>query len=303
MCKANSKSFNTNERGINYLLNNDKFQIDDHYWRMHVDMVFTLMTEQGVLEKDGKVFIQVDFTSQEDDFLILCASIVVHNCSVPLYFSMRNYPRKKGQYDHKKMEVAFLKALKHILSKKYQYVIVADRGFGNDRFMQACSDCGFEYVIRIQPNMRVECDQSTGMVHEVLTVDGTHFVKVIAWDKEIGLHRHSSETGSWYLASNSITLTHTKSLHIYKDRFKIEKCFQDLKSAGFDMESSKIKKYSHYKRLLAIVMVAHALLVLLGHVIVTRMPSFLKGSAEMADVTLAYFQLGGRHAFYFQKNN
>ena len=62
-------------------------------------------------------------------------------------------------------------------------------------------------------------------------------------------------------------------------------------------------KYSNYKRLLAMVMVAHALLVLLGHLIVATLPQFLKNSAGMADVILAYFQLEKRHAVYFQKNS
>ena len=32
------------------------------------------------------------------------------------------------------MESAFIKVLKHVLFKKFNYVIVADKGFGSDRF-------------------------------------------------------------------------------------------------------------------------------------------------------------------------
>jgi len=74
----------------------------------------------------------------------MCASIIVKDRAIPLYFTMRNDPQKKDQYDHKKMELAFIKGLRHVLSKKYSYVIVADRGFGNDRFIKTCKDNGFE---------------------------------------------------------------------------------------------------------------------------------------------------------------
>ena len=95
--------------------------------------------------------------------------------------------------------------------------------------------------------------------------------------------------------------TYTEIFRSYKNRFKIEKCFQDLKSSGFDIENSKIRKYSNYKRLLAMCTVAHALLVLLGNFIVSKIPHFLKNSEEMVDATLAFFQSEGKHTSYFQK--
>ena len=45
----------------------------------------------------------------------------------------------------KKMEIAFIRALRHILSDKYQYILVADRGFGNERFIQYCNRQWFLY--------------------------------------------------------------------------------------------------------------------------------------------------------------
>ena len=302
VCKQNNLSFNTNEKGLNYLLSNDNLQIDDGYWRMYLKMIFDLMDEQDLLREDKKIYIQVDFTSNENYFLILCASVIINNRSIPLYFTMRNYPKKKDQYDHKKMEYAFLKGLKHILSKKYQYVIVADRGFGNKRFIEACEKFGFEYLIRMTPNAKVESLHAIGIMEEICESNAIYEMNVLNWKKNLTVYRHSNEAGSWYLTSNINGLKHEESKEIYKNRFKIEKCFQDLKSSGFNIEDSKIRKYSKYKRLLAICMVSHALLVLLGNMIVNKMPQFLKNSADMASVILAYFQLEKKHASYFQKN-
>lgn len=299
--KTTKKDFNTAERGLNYLLNNDNFQIDDTYWRMHINMIFDLMFEQNLIQKNNKIYIQVDFTSQTNYFLILSASIIINNRAVPLYFTMRNYPKKKEQYNHKKMEQAFLQGLKHILSKQYQYVIVADRGFGNQRFLDLCEHCGFEYVIRMQPNLKIEIGDKVGLIEEICDSDGDYFALVKKWSSSISIYRCSKEENIWYLTSNIKDLNDKEAQNIYENRFKIEKCFQDLKSSGFDIEKSKIRKYSNYKKLLAISMVSHSLLVMLGHLIVVKVPQFLKNSVGMADVILAYFLLEEKHKNYFQE--
>jgi hypothetical protein len=301
--KATGHDFNTSEKGLSYLLNNEKFKVDDSFWRKHINMIFDLLMEQDLIQTSGIIYIQVDFTSNEDEFLILSASIIVNNRSVPLYFTMRNYPRKKDQYDHKLMERAFLKGLRHALSKKYQYVIVADRGFGNDRFLSLCEDLCFKYLIRATPNMKISTDDVTKIMNAYYTKDGTYELDIVSWKKKIIVHKASNKKGEWFLLSNIKGIDHKKAASIYQDRFKIEKCFQDLKSSGFNIEKSKIKKYARYKRLLAMVSIAHALLVMLGHVIVTKLPHFLKNSALMADVILAYFQSEERLIPYLQRDN
>jgi len=263
-------------------------------------MVFDLLSEQQLITDGQKVYIQVDFTSNEDYFLILSASVIVNNRSVPLYFTMRNYPKRKYQYDHKKMEMAFLKGLKHALSKKYSYVIVADRGFGNERFISLCQEIGFEYLIRITPNLKISCNNQEGIMESMCNDDGIYDCEVTNWKKRMTLYKSSNEQGEWYLFSNIAGLDHKEAVVIYKDRFKIEKCFQDLKSSGFNIEKSKIRKYANYKKLLAIIMVAHVLLVMIGHLIVVKLPQFLKNSALMADAILASLLSEERLVSYLQ---
>jgi len=300
LSKETGKDFNTSEKGLNYLLSNKNFQIDDHYWRMHMKLIFDLLLEQKLIKKGEKIYIQVDHTSNKDNFLIQCASIIAHNRAIPIYFTMRNYPKRKNSLNQKKMELAFLKGLKHCLSKQYQYVIVADRGFGTSRFIENCEDNGFEYLIRIKSNMNVKINEEVGSIENKLESNGIYDVKVPCWDKNYTIIKCGNESKSWYLVSNINDLSLERAEHIYKNRFKIEKCFQDMKSSGFNMEKSKIRKYDRYKRLLSICMLAHCLLVLLGHFIVVKLPNFLKNSALMANAILAYFQLENRHISYFQ---
>ncbi len=287
----NKKDFNTNEKNLIYLLSNKKFQIDDSYWRMHNKFIFALLTEQKLIKKGDKIFIQVDFTSDTDDFLILCASVVFDNRSIPLYFTMRNYPKRKNSYDHKKMELAFLKGLKHILSEKHQYVIVADRGFGNSRFIDNCQETDFEYLIRLEPNFHVTKGNHKGIMRNVVVENGKHEVFVRKWDTNISVFRNEKKGKVWYLASNIKNIDCKTVIKNYEDRFKIEKCFQDLKSSGFDIEKSKIRKYDRFKRLVAMCMLAHVILVVLGSFIKNKMPDLLKKFPLHGEMILAYLQL------------
>jgi len=140
--------------------------------------------EQKIINIKDIIYIQVDFTTMKNNFLMLVASIVVQNRSVPLYFTMRKYPNKSEQYDHKKMESAFLKGLKHVLSKKFQYVIVADRGFGNKRFIELCETLGFQYMIRVTPNFTVIHDKNQGIANVVCATNGNYSVLVSNWTKQ-----------------------------------------------------------------------------------------------------------------------
>lgn len=284
----NGKDFNSNEKNLIYLLSNKNFKINDKYWRMHSGMVFDLMLEQEFISHGDRIPIQVDFTTDKNDFLMLSASIIVKDRSVPLYFSMRNYPDRKGSYDHKNMEMAFLKALKHILSKRFSYIIVADRGFGNDRFIGLCEKVGFDYMIRLEPNMLIESDSGNGIMENAIRGAGVYDIKVKRWSRNLRIFMNRKNSKSWYIASNIKDIDHESGIAIYKDRFKIEKCFQDLKSSGFDIENSKIKKYDRFKRLVAMCMVAHVILVMIGNFVKEKLPHILKNSPLHGEIILAF---------------
>jgi transposase len=67
---------------------------------------------------------------------------------------------------------------------------------------------------------------------------------------------------TWYLLTN---LEKPESIALmYESRFKIEKLFQDLKSAGYNIENTKIRKYDMVKRLIYLTCISHALMVFLG---------------------------------------
>ena len=293
-------SYKTADMTVYCLLQNPSLQIDDRFWRGYMKLIFAMMAENFGWCKGQKIHINIDITTDEKDFLILCASINCDSRAIPIYFSMRNYPKNKSQYDHKKLELAFLKGLRHALSDKYQYVIVADRGFGNQRFFDNCEELGFEYLIRIQPNMKVEIDEKQGIANQVMHGKGKYEVKVLNWDKKLTIFKQIKDGKEWYLASDIKGLELEGAVSIYKNRFKIEKCFQDLKSLGFDIEESKIKKYNRFKRLLAIVSLSYSFLVLTGKFINDKLPHIKKNSPIFINLLTASSSLENIASNYTQ---
>ena len=268
------------------LLKDIKFQINDSFWRCHINMLSTLLEEKHDLKQGDNIQINVDYTTINNDFLILAASINVGNeKDISIYFSMRKYPKRKNQMNQKKMELAFFKGLKHALSKKYKYTIVADIGFSHLRIMEICEELGFDYVFRINGNLNIKRDE--GNIEKLQDFQGgNEFFEadVVSWNKRLKFTVRTMNNSTWYIVSN---LENTNVGEIYEKRFKIEKMFQDYKSYGYDIEKTKIKKYDRMKRLMYLITLAHALSVLLGSFV----KSCKKNSANHWELVTVYLNL------------
>ena len=220
MGEVNNLDFKSNDMRIYRLLKSKNFQVNDRLWRGHISLLFRLMKEAG-LKKGHEVVINVDFTSDRDDYLILCASIVCQGESIPVYFSMRNYPKKQGGFDQKKMEEAFFKALKHLLPDSYIYTIVADRGFGNSRVIEILENNDFNYILRLQTNILIQYQSKTikakHLPHRNMNMSNVH---INAWNREVRLVKHVKNDASWLLAVSPKLM---RSVKKYEKRFSIEK--------------------------------------------------------------------------------
>lgn len=299
MCTLNGKNFKTNDVSLYRFLQDGKFQIDDAFWRCHAKLLFDLMKEQKFLKYGDKIPINIDFTTCNDDFLILSASVVINDKAVMLYFTMRNYPKRKNSMSQKKMEEAFIKGLRHVLSKKYEYIIVADRGFGNIRFAELCEKNNFDYVLRINSNLNIEI---SGKINKLADFNGmnTEFVAhVKRWEKDMHFCVKTEEKSTWFLLTN---VKDCNSGEIYEKRFKIEKYFQDQKSSGFDIEKTKIRKYDRFKRLFYLIGLSHMFAVFLGNFLLSKDNTIKKNFPLHTDAISVFLNLEFKHSSHFLGN-
>lgn len=281
------KSFIAADNQIRYFLSNINFQVDDKLWRCYQMIIFSFLAEGGYIKTNKKIFIQLDYTTLDNDFLILTASITFRGKAVPIYFTMRRYPKKKNITNLTKMETAFIKGLFHCLSKKYQYVIVADRGFGNERFMQLCIDNNFEYILRIKDNLNIEYGTKKKL-KEIKYNKSCENVYVSSWDKTSNFIIKKQNDSTWYLCTNLSVLDRIVIVREYKRRFKIEKCFQDQKSSGFNIENTKIRKYDRLKRLLFCISLSQALMLFTGDILKHNHHSIKKTFPQSVEMILAF---------------
>ena len=291
----NKKTFSANIKSISRLLNDGNFQVDDSFFRKLIKIIFHSMNKENLLKKGDNLQINVDFTSSTDDFLILVASVKFHDRAIPLYFSTRIYAKRKDQYNQIKMEKAFINELRHLLPKKYTYTIVADRGFGNLRFAEYCESAGFSFVLRLNDNLNVKINGEKKNLKDFSGQTTSFDAYVSKWKKNFHFEVKTKNGSTWFLlmplnASNGATK--------YEQRFSIEKCFQDQKSSGFDIENSKIRKYPNFRRLYALVCLAQIFTVICGEYIQTKKKDLLKRITNNRKRVLSIFQIG---AFFCQR--
>ncbi len=260
MHEVNGLPFKTNDMRVYRLLQSENFQVSDRLWRGHVRLLFVMLASLG-LKPGARIQINVDYTTDRSDFLILCAAIQFRGVSLPVYFSLRNYPKRQGMIDQKKLELAFFKALRHLLPEGYRYVIVADRGFGHERILEILENLKLDYVIRLTESFLIH-DQGQNLLVATLphrAMDRS--VEVVTWQRSVRLVKRVRGEDAWLLAASP----HVPSPGtFYEERFAIEKLFKNTKSGGFDLEKLLVTKYDRFKRMLFIACVAYVLLVTLG---------------------------------------
>ncbi len=294
MCKINGKNFKANDTTLFRFLQSKNFQINEKFWRLHINLLFDFLKEQNSISSANPIQINIDYTTSYDDFMILCASVILGNKSVIIYFTSRLYPRRKNQMDQKKMEAAFIKGLKQVLSKQYRYIIVADRGFGNDRFAKLCEENNFSYVLRMNKNLSVQDDEKTE--ENLSEFDQTNHknlnLYIKTWKKDCIFETTTDKGSTWFLLKSSEELN---GKEIYEKRFKIEKLFQDSKSSGFDIEKTKIKKYDRFKRIFYCTVLSHMFLVILGNFLESKTNGIKKNFALLTKTLSAFLLLDLEH--------
>ena len=285
---SNDISFKTAEMRRYRLLSNKNFTVDDSIFRCNINILYDILKQNKLINKGDNLLLALDFTSSTDKFLILSACMIIDGNSYPIYFSIRGYPKEKGRYNHKKMEEAFMKGLKHLLSKDYKYTILADRGFGNQRFIELCEKNNFDYVIRMVPNMNGKYDGDTKLIRNLLESPGKKRIAVKKWKKDLDFYLKKQDENEWFMVSNLPDIDEEGCAKLYEKRFKIEKIFQNLKSSGFDIEASKITQYSKFKRLLFCCFLCYNVMILTGDYINRKKQGLKKNSSICENLILAF---------------
>jgi DDE family transposase len=224
----------------------------------------------GVREE---IVIALDWTDFErDDHTTLCAYLVTrHGRATPLMW--RTVPKstlegKRTGYEHDLIET-----LHELLRREIRVTLLADRGFGDQKFYELLGLLGWDYVIRFRGGILVEDEQGeqkpasawVGSGRAKMMKNARVTADRAAVPAVVTVHAKGMKE-AWCLATSLVEKKAQEVVHLYGKRFTIEETFRDEKDIhfGLGLSATHIKSCQRRDRLLFLVAIAHALLTLLG---------------------------------------
>lgn len=249
---------------IDRLMSNGKL----HLWRLFASWV------RFVVGPRTELVVAMDWTEFDaDDQATICLYLITrHGRATPLIWHTVYKSTLEGHRNGYEDEV--LDCLKSALPEGVRAMIIADRGFGDQKRYEQLTGLGFDFIVRFRQDILV-ADQfgdqrpASAWLHETgrarllkdMAVTADCYIVpavVVVHDKRM--------KDSWCLATNRSDLSAAEIVKLYGKRFTIEETFRDTKDVHFGMglKATHIGDSARRDRLLLLGAMAHALLTLLG---------------------------------------
>ena len=205
----------------------------------------------------GRVVVLADWTDVANAKLLVFA-LPCNGRSIPFFTKV--VPKDPGEGALIRAENEALEALGHLLEdRRDDIVMVADRGFGNQRWLGTVVAQGFHYVQRLSSVFFAETEHFIGNLREMNLRRGKR-VRDWGWgtigeDEAIegrlvtAYDKKAKEP--WYLVNDLKQPQATEIVTLYRQRWWIETLFRDKKNRdwGLGLSAVKLKDYRRYERL------------------------------------------------------
>lgn len=211
----------------------------------------------------GRVVVLADWTDVANGKLLVF-SLPCNGRSIP--FFAKAVAKQAGDGAMIQAENEALEALSRICACRTDIVIVADRGFGNQRWIPQAQRLGFYFVQRVSSVFFADTEKYIGKLDEIDVRKGAR-IRDWGWgtlgeDERIqgrlitAFDPDAKEP--WYLITNLDELSLEEAVNIYRSRWWIENTFRDKKNRdwGLGMGKVKLKDFRRYERLFCIVALA-----------------------------------------------
>ena len=251
-------------------------------WRFCVnDRIETADAMAGVLKRllkkrKKKLLVSFDWTDIKG-FQTLMVSAVFKGRSIPICWASCNKHVYDGHRSRNSFEESLLIVLRNMIPPQVKVILLADRGFGRTELARFCQKRGFSYVIRIQPNVHVNCASYQGKLLDYPVHKGICKLLrsvlyrsqdkpviqniVIRWVRDLPKKRDEC----WFLMTD-LQAGGAQISKLYGQRMTIEELFRDHKNKrnGWSLRDTKITRSDRLDRLLLILAIAYLLLCGIG---------------------------------------
>lgn len=222
---------------------------------------------QGIFEafvpQTGRVLILADWTDMPNGKLLVF-SLPANGRSIPFY--AKAVAKKAGEGAVIRAESEALEALHRICRSRPDAVVVADRGFGNQRWIPGVQQQGFHFVQRVASIFYAETERYIGKLDEMKLRGGA---RMRDWgngtlgeeQRIVGRLVTAYDPGAkepWYLITDLDDASVQEIVSIYRRRWWIETTFRDKKNRGWGLglNNVKLKDHRRYENLFCIVALA-----------------------------------------------
>lgn len=201
--------------------------------------------------------------------LVLAARI--HGRAIPLLWAV--YRVEQLHKSQNNLEYGLLQLLRYHLPDNARVVILADRGFGRTEMARECQKLGFDYIIRIVPDVWVKHPEFIGKLLDLPLRRGVQrILRNVSYRKSRPVEQHvvvlwpAAEDQPWFLMTNVPRLRAKRLSQVYGHRMTIEEYFRDCKSKrnGYALRLTMIQDRQRLERLLLVLAMAYWLLLAIG---------------------------------------
>lgn len=226
-----------------------------------------------VIGKNKSIIVALDWSSFFDDEQSMLSLNIVTGKGLSTPLLWKSVDKKQLKHNRARFEDQLLSRLKEVLPDDIEVILLADRGFADQKFFRFLEETlKFKYIIRIKSSTTIIHQDIKNKASLWLKKDG----KVLQLKQAfLTLEKHPIQQfvavqdkgmkAAWFLVSN-MSLKAREIINHYSKRWKIEPFFRDLKDSryGLGLEQTHIKSTERRDRLMLILALSYNLLSILG---------------------------------------
>lgn len=225
---------------------------------------------------------------------LLMVGLAYRRRTIPVVWS---WVRSEKGHSSAYKQRALLGYVRRLTPNRARVLVVGDSEFGAVAVMKQLEEWGWYYVLRQKRSHQVLREEEgkwepLGRLIEragqTRWMENVLLSRLHAHRTNLLLHWKGGETEPWLLATN--LGASRQVLSAYRRRMCIEEMFADFKGHGFDLESTRLRRFGRLSRLTLAVAMLYVWLVVYGAEVVKRGQRRLVDRSDRRDHSL--FRLG-----------
>jgi hypothetical protein len=275
-------------RRLSRLLDNSAIRVRDWY-----EPIARSLLERAT-QGGGEIRLVVDGSKVGFGHRLLMVGLAYRRRTIPVAWS---WVRSEKGHSSAYKQRALLGYVRRLTPDRARVSVLGDSEFGSVEVMKQLEEWGFYYVLR-QKGSHLVCSQPQQRWRplgelierreEKAWLEGARLSRSHAHETNLLLYWKKGEKEPWLLATN--LPSSREALSGYKKRMWIEGMFADFKGQGFDLESTRLRRFGKLSRLTLAVAMVYVWLVVYGAEVVKRGQRRLVDRADRRDHSL--FRLG-----------